>query len=446
MKRKGLVVLGILFVCYSQILLAQDEDREFVKKTAYAGEEILIYSGGWEFSTGNGWESGSGKSPYIRFTTESEVKEWFLVYQKNTINDNGWEGSIIADGYAIYATIPRNAEGVYKATIRFFGGPGVTITTGDLFIDITLTVLGENNYQWRYSPINSIISDLVSSGANINQLESILNDVKEKHEMGQYREANKLLDDLQPKVQDLKTNFYPAKGALEVTKTTLEMAKALGVKVLNEENKFKAIEEKYNKGDYISSKIDSESLKTSIDTKISQFNDAKDNIQKATSGIAELDKMLFASIENSSSLISEAKDLFEKGDYITARSKAQIAIHDIDTQKEKAIEKMDNLKKIVLILAVISILIVVVVWSKKRKSKAEESKESQILSPTMQEETISSPDIQSTDTVKEEIVKKDESEREKIRDSTLRRLARQYADGEISKEEYERLRKILEET
>jgi hypothetical protein len=459
MKRKGLVVLGILVVCYSQILLAQNGNRESIMKTAYAGEKILIYSSGWEFSTGSGWESGNPNIICVRFSTESKVKEWFLIVQRYIIDEGGWEGYICVfpspgfptAEYDIYATIPKNAEGVYKATIRFFAGSGVTITGGDFFIDITITVLGENNYQWKYAPINSIISDLVSSGANINQLESPLNDLKEKHEVGQYREANKLLDDLQLKVQDLRTNFYPARDALEVVKTNLERAKALGVNVLIEESRFKVIEKEYNKGNYVSAKKDLEYLRILIDTKIGQFNDAKGNIQKATSGIVELDKMIFASTKKSDELLKNAEIKFVDGDYIGASLSASKVFQEIENEKMNAKENKNTFLKVLALLVVISIVIGIVIW--RNRKRAEDNKiieESPTLLP--QKETIiesvekSAAMIEKESSKKKKIIEtKKKEDQEKQKDLALRKLAKQYANNEITREEYERLRKMLEE-
>jgi uncharacterized membrane protein len=119
--------------------------------------------------------------------------------------------------------------------------------------------------------------------------------------------------------------------------------------------------------------------------------------------------------------------------------------------------------KIIGFIIIAIIIIGIVIWRTRKKTEIKEiiqenppvSESSSVERRTIsgspsEQEKIPKIDIQPIVKKEKEVSKKKEiekkeklEEREKSKDSTLRKLARQYADGEISKEEYERLKKIL---
>lgn len=386
MKRKVLIVLiGILFLLgFSEILYAQTK-TDYVNLTVYTGEEYSIYSSTWKYV--------SGIYPCVEYRITGNAKSWISITDSNKkkIDSICLSKEDPNVDINVYVSIPEDAEySNYSATIEWYGtswAPGFDPETeieGISIIKIALTVIN-------------------------------------------------------PKRIEAESKMTEAKDLIDKTKSE-------GIKIDDIENQFYTAKDLYNNKKF-SEIID---LMSTIESNISnrkvQYNKVDINISRVKSLLESLKDNMFASIDNTVNLLNKAETLFDEGFYVEANDSALKAIKEIETETRIARERKDTVIKAAIIFTVIIGIILIVIMGIagvmviKRKSK-------KIKISSAQAEVHPKSDIQSTEAEKEGIIESDrEGDKEKQKDLAFRRLAKQYADGKISKEDYERLRKILEET
>jgi hypothetical protein len=413
MKRRGVVVLAV----FSLILFIVNADdipnrvlgnvgETTINPVVNIGENKLIYTYEIKYYSSKDCEEQDSNCPCIQVSTSENAQNFFSFIQRGGIKTSSNSYCVSKKSPSayidIYISAPKNAElTTYHSEIIFKASSGTAL------MDIEKGKIIDNNWSEMTKELNRYFGYL-----------------------------SEFLG---------KCNKYPPPSECSFIRGNLDNSLA----------NMHGLEKDITSLEKAAITAGEKGFKLNVEF---QIIDSKKKIEEATSKLVELDRMILIPTEKSKELLTLAETKFNNREYEDANKYALEALKEMEAEKNNAL-------KILAFLIIIFLIIGIWVWRIRKKTKVKEiiqeslpvpdtsSVEKEIISITPSEqERISKIDIPPTIIKEKEVSKKKEigkketlEEGEKFKDSTLRKLARQYADGEISKDKYERLKKILEE-